>query len=63
MTVMEQLSEMGITDFSVYDVNLTYARPVTVIPDRETYEEVVTMEDANGCKFYAETFRLPKLEK
>lgn len=24
--------------------------------DRETYEDVVTMEDANGCKFYAETF-------
>ncbi len=35
MAVMEQLSGMGITDFSVYDVNLTYARPVTVAPDRE----------------------------
>lgn len=29
MSVMEQLSEMGITDFSVYDAGLTYARPVT----------------------------------
>lgn len=25
--------------------------------------EVITMEDANGCKFYAEIFRLPKPEK
>lgn len=29
MSVMKQLSEMGITDFSVYDAGLTYARPVT----------------------------------
>lgn len=36
MTVMEQLSEMGITDFSIYDIGRTYARPATVGPDRET---------------------------
>lgn len=33
MTVMEQLSEMGISNFSIYDVNLTYARPAAGIPD------------------------------
>ena len=32
MTVMEQLSGMGITNFSVYDVNLTYTRPADGIP-------------------------------
>lgn len=33
MLVMEQLSGMGITDFSVYDASLTYARPRTVVAD------------------------------
>lgn len=33
MSVMEQLSEMGITDFSVYDAGQTYARPRTVVTD------------------------------
>lgn len=33
MFVMEQLSGMGITDFSVYDASRTYARPRTVIAD------------------------------
>lgn len=33
MSVMDQLSGMGITDFSVYDSSLTYARPRTVVAD------------------------------
>lgn len=33
MPVMEQLSGMGITDFSVYDIGITYARPRAVVAD------------------------------
>ena len=33
--VMEQLTGMGITNFSVYDVNLAYVRPVPEPGDRE----------------------------
>lgn len=36
MAVMEQLSGMGITDFSVYDPNLTYVRPIKVSQDSVT---------------------------
>lgn len=35
-TVMEQLVEMGITDFSVYDCNLLYERPKKIIADFES---------------------------
>lgn len=35
MSVMEQLSQMDINDFSVYDAGQTYARPRTVIMDGE----------------------------
>lgn len=31
--VMEQLTELGITNFGVYDAGLAYARPVTAGPD------------------------------
>lgn len=33
MAVTEQLSGMGLTDFSVYDANLTYARPERMLTD------------------------------
>lgn len=35
-TVMEQLTKMGITNYSVYDASLSYSRPVTVRPDGGT---------------------------
>lgn len=39
MAVMEQLTGMGITDFGVYDANLTYARPRAVVSVSQTSEK------------------------
>lgn len=45
MTVMEQLTGMGITNFSVYDVNLTYARPV--VPAAGTSRSGISGQEEN----------------